>query len=110
MITIQHLRTDAVQMHYGNSSTNPFATLNYGEVEDYTVNITGGSGFSTKEFVSNNSENQIRNAGNIGKELLFGRNVQNINPGKQTQGSHTYLMNRNKEVIKGNYFIVFITG
>ena len=32
-----------VQMQYGAYQTNPCATYTYGEVEDYTVNITGNA-------------------------------------------------------------------
>jgi len=32
-----------IQLHYGSSSTNPCATLDYGDVQDYTVIITGGT-------------------------------------------------------------------
>lgn len=37
------------------SNTNPWATLDFGEVEDYTVNITGGSGFDTPGFIATKS-------------------------------------------------------
>ena len=33
-------------MHYGSLITNPCAKFDYGEVEDYTVNLSGGSGFT----------------------------------------------------------------
>jgi hypothetical protein len=36
-----------IQMHYGGQITNPCTAFNYGEVEDYTVNISGGSGFTS---------------------------------------------------------------
>jgi bacillolysin len=32
-----------VVMHYGTARTNPCGSFTYGEVEDYTVNITGGT-------------------------------------------------------------------
>lgn len=32
-----------IQLHYGSSNTNPCATLDYGDVQDYTVVITGGT-------------------------------------------------------------------
>ena len=36
-----------IQMHYGSQVTNPCSAFNYGEVEDYTINISGGSGFTS---------------------------------------------------------------
>ena len=30
-----------IQMHYGGQVTNPCSAFNYGEVEDYTINISG---------------------------------------------------------------------
>jgi hypothetical protein len=32
-----------IQMEYGATSSNPCATLTYGDVQDFTVNITGGT-------------------------------------------------------------------
>lgn len=36
-----------VQMKYGSATTNSCGSYNYGEVEDYTVNITGNAQFSS---------------------------------------------------------------
>lgn len=50
-----------VQMNYGSSSTNPCATLTYGDVHDYTATISGGTGlqpngFATPVFSSNGTQ------------------------------------------------------
>lgn len=44
-----------VQMSYGSSITDPCAVFSYGEVEDYTANLSGGTGFAeiSKEVAPN---------------------------------------------------------
>jgi hypothetical protein len=44
-----------IQMHYGSQISNPCTTFDYGEVEDYTINISGGtfSGFAVNNATAN---------------------------------------------------------
>lgn len=114
-----------VQMHYGSYSTDPCATLDFGDVEDYTVNISGGSfsGFSTpKEETTNsilispnpvtgtsaNMTYQIVKDGNIQVKVLNmnGQVMQNIDLGRQFAGSHNYTLNSLSKLASGTYMIV----
>ena len=122
-----------IQMHYASSITNPCSTFNYGEVEDYTVNITGGSGFNIPTFADIKSDIHVKEmtvtpnpvTGSIatvsyhlpkeGQVILrvvdiLGRNVQSVHLGNQNEGSHTYEMNQVRALINGNYFIVIYQG
>ncbi|MEO7210401.1 MAG: M4 family metallopeptidase, partial [Chitinophagaceae bacterium] len=114
-----------VQMHYGSYSTDPCATLDYGDVEDYTVNISGGSfsGFSSpKEETTNsilispnpvtgtsaNMTYKIAKDGNIQVKVLNmnGQVMQNIDLGSQFAGSHNYTLNSLNKLASGTYMIV----
>ncbi|MBS1731423.1 MAG: M4 family metallopeptidase [Bacteroidetes bacterium] len=114
-----------VQMSYGGYSTNPCAILTYGEVEDYTVNISGGSfsGFSSpKEETTNTilvSPNPVTSTfanlayhivkdGNIQVKVLNmnGQVLQNIDLGRQSAGSHNYTLNSLGKLASGTYMIV----
>lgn len=116
-----------VQMQYGTINTNPCATSFYGDVHDYTVNITGGSGLDAQGFSDNSSSNDnaiqvfpnpttgapatlsyhLSAAGQVTLRVLdiFGRKIQSIDLGKQKPGSYTYPINHTKELIDGNYFV-----
>lgn len=114
-----------VQMHYGSYITDPCSTFNYGEVEDYTVNISGGSfaGFaSPKEETTNsilispnpvsgtsaNLSYKIVKDGNIQVKVLNmnGQVLQNIDLGRQFAGSHNYTLNSLNKLASGTYMIV----
>ncbi len=113
-----------IQMHYGSSSTNSCATLDYGEVEDYTVNITGGSlHFASKTdaaqpflSVSPNpvsGSNAVVNYtvasdGKVTMKLvdMFGRASQTAELGNQNAGVHIYSFTRMQDLTAGIYFIV----
>lgn len=114
-----------VQMHYGSYITDPCATFDFGEVEDYTVNISGGSfsGFSSpKEETTNSiliSPNPVSGAsanlsykivkdGNIQVKVLNmnGQVLQNIDLGRQFAGSHNYMLNSLNKLASGTYMIV----
>lgn len=114
-----------VQMHYGSYVTDPCATFDYGEVEDYTVNISGGSfaGFSQPKEettssilispnpVSGTSANlnyRIVKEGNVQVKVMNmnGQVLQNIDLGRQFSGSHTYTLNSLNKLASGTYMIV----
>lgn len=116
-----------IQMSYGSASTNPCATITYGDVHDYSVNIAGGSGFNAPEFTSaipskalsgiSVYPNPITGPATVNYTLAnegaviirvvdaFGRTVQSINLGNQSKGSHNYAMSRIKQLVNGNYYI-----
>jgi hypothetical protein len=122
-----------VQMHYGSSSTNPCATLDYGEVEDYTVNISGGTGAPA---INNNEDqknitaesslsivpNPISSASNatanynLAKEGntnlrvidLTGRTLYSQNLGIQSAGQHNYLLYNITGKLHSGYYIVVL--
>jgi hypothetical protein len=117
-----------IQMHYGSQVTNPCSTLNYGEVEDYTVNISGGSGFTTLSSPSSDVDqiasiiiapnpvsgsNAMVNyhlpSGGIAilKVVdLSGRTLQTIELGNQASGTHTYTLEQLAKISLGNYVLV----
>jgi bacillolysin len=118
-----------IQMQYGGYLTNPCGTFNYGEAEDYTVNISGGSGFNGL-IASNNLKTPSQNSltispnpvagshalasytltksGNVSIKIadLNGRTLQTAVLGNQLAGTHTYNLNNLSQLPSGNYIIV----
>ena len=118
-----------IQMHYGSQVTDPCSAFNYGEVEDYTVNISGGSGFTTSlnglQDATTNKLASIIVAPNpvIGSNVLTnyrladngntvmkvidldGRILRTIQLGNQTAGEHIYNLVLNK-ISSGNYILI----
>gem|GEM_PF-2044288 len=119
-----------IQMHYGSQVTNPCSTFDYGEVEDYTLNISGGSGFAAVASASQSATaNKMANiivtpnpvtrgnatvtynlASNGVAALkvldLSGRTMQTIQFGNQSAGTHTYNLSSLSKLASGNYIIV----
>jgi Zn-dependent metalloprotease len=119
-----------IQMHYGSQVTNPCSTFDYGEVEDYTINISGGSGFAamapasqnatatrtvnllvTPNPVTRGSATVTYNLANNGAAALkvfdlSGRTMQTIQLGNQSTGTHTYNLSSLSRLASGNYIIV----
>lgn len=114
-----------IQMKYGSpASTNPCATL-VGEVEDYTVNISGGTTFAPFAVAEELnipgikiSPNPVTEAGatitytiaKAGKVTLriadmYGRVVNTISAGTQTKGTYTIPLNNKEKLPAGNYII-----
>lgn len=116
-----------IQMKYAApSSTDPCANFpNGGEVEDYTVNISGGitvshfdlAGESKKAAiivspnpaVGSNAEISYTLVGD-GKVTLrvmdmFGRTIQTITPGTNNRGPYTLRLNSAGALSAGNYII-----
>ena len=121
-----------IQMKYSTASTGSCTSYSYGEVEDYTGNITGGSGFAPTSFVSN-SISGVTTGSNVlsvypnpvvhsnatvsytlakeGSTALkvvdmAGRTAQVVSFGKQASGAHTYSLVTNGKLNSGNYIIV----
>jgi GEVED domain-containing protein/fibronectin type III domain protein len=120
-----------IQMEYGATSTNPCATLTYGDVQDFTVNISGGTGapavsasdvpsavepedLNTLMVVPNPASGSMATAhynlakdGNVVLKVidLNGKVLHNTSLGIQTAGAHNYLLS-NLRLRTGYYIIV----
>jgi len=118
-----------IQMHYGSQVTNPCSVFNYGEVEDYTINISGGSGFTSSSLngldattnklpaivvapnpvVGLNALTNYRlaeNGNTVMKVIdLDGRILQTVQLGNQLAGEHVYTLGLNK-ISSGNYILI----
>ncbi len=123
-----------IQMHYGSYSTNPCATLDYGEVEDYTVNISGGasplyvSGDTPglqNEIISNTlsvipnplsgraNATAVYSLAKIGNTTLKvvdleGRSLYSVNLGLQSAGQHNYLLSNITPKLTSGYYVVVL--
>ncbi len=121
-----------IQMHYGSQVTNPCSTFNYGEVEDYTVNISGGSGFTSSG--SNSllgptsagqtagiivAPNPVAGSDAIASYYLPGNGttvirlvdisgciLKTIPLGSQAAGEHTYNLGGLNKISSGNYILI----
>lgn len=118
-----------IQMHYNSQVTNPCSAFDYGEVEDYTVNISGGTlaptsvtqGFTMGSAnayiamlpnpVAGNNATVSYNLARDGKTALklvdlTGRTVQSVSLGMQSAGAYTHNLSGLARLAKGNYIIV----
>ena len=115
-----------IQMHYSTTVSNPCATLNKGEVEDYTLNISGGSG-----LIATADLNQVKlinglsvfpnpvtssymrldytlaKQGNITFRLAdaSGLILGNYKAGLQNKGANSYLINNLSALHNGYYYV-----
>jgi hypothetical protein len=122
-----------IQMSYGSSSTNPCATISYGDVQDFTVNITGGSAPVDDNLITGNnvvvnesslsiipnplstSTNatavyNLAKDGNTTLQIidLLGRIVHTQNLGMQNAGQHNYLLYNIAGKLHPGYYIVVL--
>ncbi len=123
-----------IQMNYGGYSTNPCATLTYGEVEDYTVNISGGasplyvSGDTRglqNEIISNTlsvipnplsgkaNATAVYNLAKTGNTMLKvvdleGRSLYSVDLGLQSEGQHNYLLSNVTNRLSSGYYVVVL--
>jgi bacillolysin len=118
-----------VQMHFGSASLDPCATLDRGEVEDYTVNITGGSfasfALQSKALTTtpdlmiapnpvadavSNAIYHLANNGSVTMRVvdMYGRVLQNVNLGNQSAGEHTYVISQLNLLAAGNYLLLLV--
>ena len=121
-----------IQLQYGSSSTNPCATLTYGDVQDFTVNITGGTGEVTNSAPAENSliEPEAINTlivvpnpmsgtnatatynlakdGNVSLRIvdINGKTMHSVNLGAQSAGSHNYLLSNLKNKLHSGYYVI----
>ena len=122
-------------MKYSTASTTSCGTYTYGEVEDYTASITGGSGFAptsllaTEGLTSNNpGKNMLSvypnpvahiNANisyNLAKEGnttikvidMVGRNAQVASFGRQPAGLHNFVLTTQSKLNNGTYLIILV--
>ena len=115
-----------IQMHYNTRITDPCAKFKYGEVEDYTINISGGSN-TADDVLAGNSISDISVAPNpvtsssirvdytLEKEgyMVFdliaanGLTRRTYKAGIQTKGENSYQLNNLSSLHSGNYYISF---
>jgi Zn-dependent metalloprotease len=77
-----------VQMFYGILNTDPCATFDYGETEDYSVNITGGTAFAEIAAVATTPANTGNTVVNIMPNPVKGTAVT-VNMDVQQKGAIT---------------------
>ncbi len=114
-----------IQMHYNTAVTDPCATFDFGEVEDYSVNISGGSGLiadngsasallsavavSPNPVISSvvKLNYTLAKAGSITFTLTDANGVQKgiYRTGNQNPGSNTYQLNNLSSLHNGYYYI-----
>ncbi len=123
-----------IQMHYGSYSTNPCGVLDYGDVQDYSVNISGGSGSVITENLITQADNKaslnllsivpnpvsgsasakafykLSNAGNAILKVvsLDGKTVAVQNLGLQTPGEHNFTLTNITSKLHAGYYIIVI--
>ncbi len=117
-----------IQMKFSTASANSCLTYNYGEVEDYTANITGGNGFAPASLIAETtteynrlriSPNPVAHAtatlsyhlatgGNTTLKVvdMAGRTAQVISQGNLAAGPHTYQLITTGKLHSGNYIVV----
>lgn len=118
-----------VQMSYYGGE-GPCGTISYGEVEDYSVNISAPAAIALnnaaittlpneEKLVVTISPNPVRSSealvsyttthdGNVAIKMVdvYGRYVQMNNVGFQKAGNYTYRLERLNAIAPGNYFVV----
>lgn len=111
-------------MHYGNGRTNTCGTYKNGEVEDYTVNISGGSSLvsasQTESLLSSVSVSPnpvvsssarlnytLAKTGNIVLKLTDanGLSMGTYKPGLQNKGANNYTINNLSSIHNGYYYV-----
>ncbi len=124
-----------IQMSYSTASTNPCATISFGDVQDFTANITGGTGsgisFENNALSADNSiETEVVNTlsvvpnpmsgtnataiynlakeGNVSIRIidLNGKTLHNAALGVQTSGTHNYSLSNVKTKLRPGYYVI----
>lgn len=123
-----------IQMVYGSAGPGPCGDFSYGEVEDYTANISGGSGINVADAPLATAMNsatgsnkislmlqpnpvtsgsamavyELSEKGNVQFDITSptGVIVKSIAAGNLEAGSHTFNINGLDKLQPGTYFIV----
>ena len=111
-----------IQMHYNTIVTDPCATFDQGEVEDYSVNIASASGLTdaSESLISgiSVSPNPVSNSvarinytlaktGNISLKLSDATGVAygSYKAGIQNKGANSYVLNNLSSLHNGYYYV-----
>ncbi|MBV9960688.1 MAG: M4 family metallopeptidase [Parafilimonas sp.] len=109
-----------IQMHYNTVITDPCATFDNGEVEDYSVNISGGGIAAQNEMLSSvsvapnpvNSSTArlsytLASTGNISFKLTDANGLMqgNYKAGIQSKGANSYVLNNLSSLHNGYYYV-----
>jgi hypothetical protein len=108
-----------IQMHYNTLITDPCATFNYGEVEDYSVNISAAGANASNELLSNVSVSPnpvassavrlnytLAKTGNITFKLSDANGfASSYKAGIQNKGANSYVINNLSSLHNGYYYV-----
>ena len=120
-----------VQMQYGSALIDPCAVFSYGEVEDYSGIISGGTGLETGTQILTDAANghaqvavipnpvsgssatvsySAEKTGFLALKIIApdGRILQTVNLGNQPKGTHSYTLTGLDKLTAGNYFIELV--
>jgi len=110
-----------IQMHYNTVVTNPCATLDYGEVEDYSVYIANANGKTNQEMISKitvfpNPVNSsiarlsytLTSGGNISFKLSDSKGfmLSSYKAGIQNKGVNSYSLTNLAALHNGYYYVL----
>ncbi len=108
-----------IQMHYNTAISDPCATFDQGEVEDYSVNITAGGG-ATETLISDISvypnpvvsssvklNYTLVNSGKVTFRLAdaMGVSKNSYEAGVQTKGKNNFTLNNLSALHNGYYYV-----
>ncbi len=119
-----------IQLHYGSYSTNPCGAISYGDMQDFSVIISGGTGslITQSELFKEPAVNTITvipnpmaganaqvnytlaNEGKVSLKIIAadGRVMHIAELGTQPAGEHTYQLNSIKTKLAAGYYVLVL--